>query len=158
MRDKAKEQEYQKRYREKNIERIREKDRKLKRQNYQRYREQNRIWRQNNPEKVKEYATRYRASGAQKWYQIKHRYGIDEVQFKALLEKQQNKCPICGAGFEGRKPYIDHSHRNGKVRGLLHRECNALLGFAIEKVEVLQNAINYIKDYEDEETTIERSG
>jgi hypothetical protein len=149
MKDKIKELEYQRKYRESHREHIRARDKELKRKKYKHYHEQNRLWRLKNPDKVKEYAERYRKSGAQKWSQIKSRYGIDKAQFESLLEQQKGRCPICRDDFKIRKPYIDHNHTSDKVRGLLHRECNALLGFAEEKMEVLQNAINYIKKYED---------
>jgi hypothetical protein len=159
MKDKTKELEYQRKYRESHREHIRARNRELKRKKYTYYHEQNRLWRLKNPDKVKEYAARYRKSGANKWSQIKSRYGIDKVQFESLLESQKGKCPICGDDFNIRKPYIDHNHKSGEVRGLLHRECNSLLGFAEEKIEVLQNTINYLKKYEDrksKKTAVER--
>ena len=159
MKNKIKELEYQRKYRESHREHIRVRNRELKRKQYEYYHEQNRLWRLKNPDKVKAYAERYRKSGAQKWSQIKSRYGIDKAQFELLLELQGSKCPICGDGFQVRKPYIDHHHASDKVRGLLHRECNSLLGFAEEKMEVLQNAINYLKQYENrksKETAVER--
>jgi hypothetical protein len=41
-------------------------------------------------------------------------------------------------------PCVDHDHTTKKVRGLLCRHCNLLLGYCEENVLVLQRAINYL--------------
>ena len=154
-----KELEYQRKYREKNREKIRARNREYKRKSYSQDKEVHKIWRLNNPEKIKGYAQKYRDSGAQKWSVLKSRYGITKEDYELLLKTQENTCPICKENFDTRKIYVDHNHKNGEVRGLIHRECNALLGFAREKIDVLENAINYLKKYENDnkKTTIECS-
>ncbi|UVB03001.1 DNA endonuclease VII [Xanthomonas phage vB_Xar_IVIA-DoCa2] len=48
-----------------------------------------------------------------------------------LAAEQSNRCALCG-GQLGLKapldPVLDHDHRTGAVRGVLHRGCNSLLG------------------------------
>lgn len=50
------------------------------------------------------------------------------VKFAA---EQGNRCSLCGGQF-GLKapldPVLDHDHKTGAVRGVLHRGCNSLLG------------------------------
>jgi hypothetical protein len=43
---------------------------------------------------------------------------------------------------------VDHSHRTGKVRGLLCIECNTGLGRFEDKLQILINAIHYLKAHQ----------
>lgn len=45
-----------------------------------------------------------------------------------LLRWQDYKCAICGRNIL-KKPYWDHDHNMGKLRGLLCARCNIALGF-----------------------------
>lgn len=45
---------------------------------------------------------------------------------KAVLEKQNGKCKLCGD--KPAVPCLDHCHSTGVNRGVLCRGCNALLG------------------------------
>ncbi len=74
------------------------------------------------------------------------RQGITLDIFNTLLEKQNNKCAICGKdiGEFSRAFAIDHNHITGEIRGLLCHNCNGGLGLFMDNVESLQNAINYL--------------
>lgn len=58
------------------------------------------------------------------------RYGIDITQYNVLLQEQNNKCAMCDRdkGLFKTKLCVDHDHKTGKIRGLLCRSCNALIG------------------------------
>lgn len=71
-------------------------------------------------------------------------YNLTEEEYNCLLLKQKNLCAICKKELP-RIPHIDHDHNTKKVRGLLHRQCNLLLGSARESISMLQNAIEYLK-------------
>lgn len=58
---------------------------------------------------------------------LKSKYGITPSCFEALKLKYLD-CPVCGESFSGKTPNIDHCHESGKVRGLLCKPCNTLLG------------------------------
>jgi hypothetical protein len=45
-----------------------------------------------------------------------------------LLAEQQGRCALCGQEIEPGKAVLDHDHRSGQIRGVLHRGCNALEG------------------------------
>jgi hypothetical protein len=48
-----------------------------------------------------------------------------------LIEEQDGKCLLCGKKFFARMPLdpvLDHCHKTGAIRGVLHRGCNSLLG------------------------------
>lgn len=84
----------------------------------------------------------------------KHYYGITKEQFDEKMASQDSKCAICRRELE--RPDLDHSHACcpskkscGKcIRGILCRPCNTLIGLAQESIEVLSNAIQYLKGYQ----------
>ena len=43
-----------------------------------------------------------------------------------LLLVQGNKCAICGEAVDD--AVLDHDHKTGLIRAVLHRQCNAFLG------------------------------
>lgn len=57
-----------------------------------------------------------------------------------LIEQQHGKCALCHQPFEA-DAVLDHDHKTGIVRGVLHRGCNAMLGH-IEN----NRARNYLTD------------
>lgn len=73
------------------------------------------------------------------------RYGITLEEYKQILEAQDNGCCLCGR--RDTKPlHVDHDHKTGKVRGLLCSSCNMGLGLFGDDSNLLQKAINYLKD------------
>ncbi len=45
-----------------------------------------------------------------------------------LLEEQNGMCPICDKAIERGAEVLDHQHQNGRVRAVLHRQCNSFEG------------------------------
>ena len=43
------------------------------------------------------------------------------------LDQQQGNCSLCGEIIDG-DAVLDHDHQTGRIRQVLHRGCNALLG------------------------------
>lgn len=78
------------------------------------------------------------------------RLGITIEEYDRLFSKQEGRCAICHRHRNELKQElsIDHNHRNGKVRELLCVKCNSLLGYANDSVELLSNAIDYLKRLE----------
>ena len=71
------------------------------------------------------------------------------------LDYQGQKCALCGEGieFDG---VLDHDHKTGLIRQVLHRGCNSLLGkiensmprsrVDIRRLEgIARNLVNYLK-------------
>lgn len=69
------------------------------------------------------------------------KYGCDASVIASM--KQQSSCEICQQ--QGIKPFIDHCHQTGKVRGVLCRWCNCGIGFFNDSIELLEKAIDYIE-------------
>ena len=84
----------------------------------------------------------YDASSYRK-YQLNKLYGITPEQHDVMLFKQQNKCAICRELLS--TPHVDHCHTTGKVRGLLCINCNHGIGKFKDNIDMLQHAINYLK-------------
>ena len=75
-------------------------------------------------------------------------YGLTDSEYKALLIKQNGRCAICREkkGNELQSLAVDHCHKDNKVRGLLCINCNTALGHFKDSIEILENAIKYIKE------------
>lgn len=69
---------------------------------------------------------------------------------KEAAAAQGNRCQLCGKPFTTKAPYdpvLDHDHKTGAVRGVLHRGCNSLYGkvennaarFGVHDVAVFTN-------------------
>lgn len=73
-------------------------------------------------------------------------YGINQVEFDNLLQKQRNECAVCYKNFSNMTAsalHIDHCHTTNQVRGLVCRQCNLGLAF-VDKKEWLESAIRYV--------------
>ncbi len=76
---------------------------------------------------------------------LRNQYGITMEDKIRMRESQKNCCGICHQEFpDDKSAYVDHCHTTGKVRGLLCRACNSILGFSRDSVEILQNAVGYL--------------
>jgi hypothetical protein len=67
----------------------------------------------------------------------------------SILLKQDSKCAICNEPFIGHKRVnLDHSHRTGKIRGVLCTQCNHALGLMKDNITTLQAAITYLENHD----------
>lgn len=69
-------------------------------------------------------------------------YGLPDDMAQQLANNREGTCAICG---ETKFLVVDHCHTSGQVRGLLCQQCNSMLGYAKDKINVLQNAIKYLQ-------------
>ncbi len=78
---------------------------------------------------------------------LKALYGITTTDYNKMFEEQAGCCAICKIHQSELKKrlFVDHNHETGKVRKLLCHHCNAVLGMSRERIEVLEEAINYLK-------------
>jgi len=121
-------------------------------------------WRTRHPEKHREYTIRSRAKHPgrvratrlrwaaenrelcrKKW--LRGRYRLSRQQLNDLLAREN--CDACGQPFGGDSYHhtlarqIDHCHKTGRVRGVLHRGCNVALGYAGEDPGTLRAIAAY---------------
>ncbi len=76
---------------------------------------------------------------------VKYLYGITASDELNLLIAQDFKCPVCLQPLDA-KASIDHDHSTGEVRGLLHRKCNAAIGYLRDDADSLERAAAYLRN------------
>lgn len=87
-------------------------------------------------------------------YHYKHRYGVTREQVAEMYQAQGGRCAICAreTPLTGVKRAelvaVDHCHSTKKVRGLLCRSCNLMLGNSGDSVKVLRAGIAYLERHE----------
>ena len=82
-----------------------------------------------------------------KSYHLKYLYGITIEEYNEKLERQGGGCAICGIKIPGGKGshfYVDHNHTTGQVRDLLCHNCNFVIGYAKEDIEILRAVARYL--------------
>lgn len=72
------------------------------------------------------------------------KYGLSLEEYIQLIEDAKT-CPLCNDSFENNPRVLDHDHKSGNVRGVICRRCNSGIGFLREDVDILLNAIHYLK-------------
>lgn len=88
-------------------------------------------------------------------YLLKTRYKLTEKSYQAILDKQNNVCPICKEPpVLGKLFVVDHDHACCPgtetcglcIRGLIHQRCNAALGVFKDSPEICRAAAEYIEN------------
>jgi len=79
---------------------------------------------------------------------LKHKYGIDIIEYERLLKEQNYSCAICYAASNGKRLCVDHDHKTGVIRGLLCDLCNKALGLVKDDLSIVQNLSNYLQKYD----------
>lgn len=73
---------------------------------------------------------------------LKDRYGITTADYLRMVEEQGNRCACCSNLTK--TLVVDHNHDNDTVRALLCNNCNAMIGFANDTVQLLQLGVDYL--------------
>lgn len=75
------------------------------------------------------------------------KYGVSLADYDRMLVAQNGNCAICQAPEAEQHNgvfHVDHCHTTGRVRGLLCRGCNHMLGVVGDNPAVLERAITYL--------------
>lgn len=75
------------------------------------------------------------------------KYGVTLAAYDAMLQLQNGRCAICNAPESDQFKevfHVDHCHSTGRVRGLLCRGCNHILGTVKDNPAILRRAIAYL--------------
>ena len=76
---------------------------------------------------------------------LKKLYGISVDEWDILFSSQEGRCAICKTDTpKGRGWQTDHCHKTNKIRGILCHHCNSLLGHALDSVDILKSAEDYL--------------
>lgn len=74
-----------------------------------------------------------------------YKYGLSQIAYGALLNKQGGGCAICGKiDWNGNGPCIDHDHVTNRVRGILCFNCNVALGMIGDDIKVAKSMMDYL--------------
>lgn len=114
------------------------------------YRKYQAEWRAKNPKKVLEYREKYPHESLEKRRAraLLKSYGLTLEEYNKLLEWQLNGCAICRLPCNSDDQLcVDHNHKTGKVRALLCRKCNLLVGNCREDEDIIWNLLDYIKEH-----------
>ena len=99
-------------------------------------------FRKQNPDFIKE---------RDKGYYLKKKYGITTQQLAEMWTSQNGKCGNMGcleALVRGKAGFaVDHCHQTGKIRGLLCMKCNVSLGNVKDSITRLFGLIKYLKHH-----------
>lgn len=101
--------------------------------NRDRRNERLREWRQANPEAAKAKDLRAR---------LTRKYGLTPDEVEALAVAQDHRCLLCGSNR--RTLVVDHCHETGRVRGLLCRSCNTIVGQVERAPVILERLSGYL--------------
>jgi len=76
-------------------------------------------------------------------------HNITIEQYDEMHKKQKGRCAICGVHQTELKfaLHVDHDHETNIKRSLLCKKCNTALGMFNDSIEILINAINYLKKW-----------
>lgn len=82
---------------------------------------------------------------------LKQAYGIDTATKKRMYMNQRGLCGACGLPLSKnyRKAHVDHDHRTGQIRELLHAACNWLMGQEEAQPNILKKILVYRKKWLD---------
>ena len=82
-----------------------------------------------------------------RWSAILRKYGITKLGVWLMWRAQGDKCFLCGESLGGFDSlyHIDHDHKTGMIRGLLHNKCNQMLGQADDDPKLLRKGADYLE-------------
>jgi len=67
------------------------------------------------------------------------------AEHRALWERQDRKCYLCGKPLEYEEAHTDHCHDLNKVRGVTHFKCNSAIGGFDDSPELMRIAADNLE-------------
>jgi len=107
--------------------------------------EQRKKWKKNQVRKYYPHTKSEKEKFSNRLWRLKIKLSLEE--YKNLVLKQKDLCAICGKQEKNKSLAIDHDHTTGKTRGLLCQKCNRALGGFCDDIQVVKNALTYLKNH-----------
>lgn len=114
-------------------------------------------WYFKNKDRIKENRKQYRHTNSKKAKNnhLKRNFNLSLDEYNRLIIQQNNCCSICKKNEDvidkrlnkPRNLCVDHCHKTGKFRALLCSRCNKGIGLLKEDIQILENAIQYLKEH-----------
>ena len=79
-------------------------------------------------------------------YNLKYKHNMSLKDYRRMVKDQDNRCFICNSKSFKERLSVDHCHKTGKIRHLLCRRCNAMLGMVSDNIKILEKTIEYLKE------------
>ena len=79
-------------------------------------------------------------------HSLHYKYKITIEQYEEMFDEQGGRCAICENLPMLEALFVDHCHETSKVRGLLCRHCNSMLGFSKDNQETLLKGADYLRN------------
>ncbi len=127
--------------------------------NPEKYNARTNAWRTKNPGRASAISRAWQLRHPEQFKAIVYR-GRYKIDFAAMWDAQEGKCaschePMLRGGKDPRSVCVDHDRAccpGGKscgkcVRGLIHRNCNLVLGYAKDDLKVLRSAVAYLEQW-----------
>lgn len=139
-----------KEYRARNKEKIQASKRRYRAENKEKVYAAARRWVLANPEKTRashrRSYRRHHEKARDRSYNrcLAKQYGLTREQYDTMAAGQKGLCAICGRPPSLRLLEVDHDHATGRIRGLLCRKCNVLIGYLETSRDVLGKVSTYL--------------
>lgn len=111
-------------------------------------------YRKRHPEECREREGDWRRSVQGKEKQESNRltyeYGLSLQDEKDIVAAQGGLCALCLRPLTPTKSSdwcLDHNHKTGKNRGVLHRKCNTAIGLLDDDVHLVKLAAEYLEKH-----------
>lgn len=111
--------------------------------------ERARRWREENIERFRETQrkrrTRPEVKAKERNDHLRRKFGMTSAEYDRMLAEQGGRCAICKRRpTKGISLHVDHEHRTKRVRGLLCFRCNNALGDFRDRADFLVAALHYL--------------
>ena len=155
-----------KRYNRVNKEQVKQKSKQRYQQNKDKIAQERKQYYQKNKSQIKQQKKKYEAQNKErlkkyrqenkeriKQRHLKTRYGISLEQYNEMLKSQNSQCAICRTHQSTLKTClaVDHCHKTNQIRGILCSSCNTGIGHLKDDIKILEKAILYLKEHNQEE-------
>lgn len=83
-------------------------------------------------------------------------YGLGPGEYDLLLQSQGGVCALCGKPFGRKRGAVDHDHKSGRVRGIIHGWENTILGRIRDSLTWAENLVEYLRESPAERAGLDR--
>ena len=87
---------------------------------------------------------------------VEQTYGLAEGEYEKLLAFQGGVCALCRKPFKTKRGAVDHNHKTGRVRGIVHGWENTIIGRIGDSAEWARRLVDYLTSSPAERAGLDR--